>query len=110
MCFKTSGLKCDRSGFLACLSVRFALKFDADGKAGDVVFMQIKYHMQPCLAATAGREKFTLGGSKPLLAEAAYELIDGTESVGSGAPFGKPFGPTASIVGSVGNSSQPFSS
>ena len=103
-------LKCDRSGFLACLSIRFALKFDVDGTAGDIVFMQIKYHMRPCLAATAGREKFTLDGSKTLLAEAAYELMDGTESVGSGAPFGKPFGPTASIVGSVGNSSQPFSS
>ena len=52
--------------------------------------------MRPCRAATAGREKFvTLGGSEPLLAKAAYELmpVDGTESVGSGAPFGTPFRP-----------------
>ena len=65
--------------------------------------------MRPCLAATAGREKFTLGGSKPLLAEAASELMDKTEFVGSGAPFGKPFRPIPSIVGSVGNSLRPFS-
>ena len=35
-------LKYDRSGYLACLPVRFALEFDADGKAGDVVSLQIK--------------------------------------------------------------------
>ena len=52
--------------------------------------------MRPCLAATAGLENFvTLGGSDPLLAKAAYELmpVDGTESVGSGAPFGTSFRP-----------------
>ena len=32
------------SGSLACLSVRFALKFDADGTAGDVVCTQIARH------------------------------------------------------------------
>ena len=32
-------LKYDRSSFLACLPVRFALEFDADGKAGDLGFM-----------------------------------------------------------------------
>ena len=52
--------------------------------------------MRPCLAATAGWEKFvTLGGSEPLLVKAAHELmpVNGTESVGSGAPFGTPFRP-----------------
>ena len=32
------------SGSLACLSVRSALKFDADGTAGDIVFTQIERH------------------------------------------------------------------
>ena len=41
-------------------------------------------------ATTAGQEKFvTLAESEPLLADATYERMDGTESVGSGAPFGK---------------------
>jgi hypothetical protein len=73
--------KDDRSGSLACLSVRFALEFVADGTAGDVVCTQVERHMRLCLAATAGREKFvTLAGSEPLLAEAAYELMKNIES------------------------------
>ena len=73
--------KDDRSGSLACLSVRFALEFDADGTASDVACTQVERHMRLCLAATAGREKFvTLAGSEPLLAEAAYELMKGTKS------------------------------
>jgi hypothetical protein len=36
--------------------------------------------MRLCLAATAGRDTFTLAGSEPLLAEAAYELMKRTEA------------------------------
>ncbi len=66
----------NRSGSLACLSVRFALEFNHDGTAGDIARTQVERHMRLCLAATAGRETFiTLAGSEPLLAEAAYELM-----------------------------------
>jgi hypothetical protein len=69
----------DRSGSLACLSVRFSLEFNMDGTASDVIRTQVERHMRLCLAATAGREKFiTLAGSEPLLAEAAYELMNRT--------------------------------
>ena len=71
----------DRSGSLACLSVRFALEFNMDGTAGDVARTQVERHMRLCLAATAGRDTLvTLAGSEPLLAEAAYELMKGTQS------------------------------
>ena len=64
-----------------------------------MVCTQVERHMRPCLA--------TLGGSEPLPAETAYELMDGTKSVGSGAPFDKPFKTSiASIVGGKGNSMQ----
>jgi hypothetical protein len=46
----------DRSGSLACLSVRFALEFNMDGTAGDVARTQVERHMRLCLAATAGRD------------------------------------------------------
>ena len=66
----------DRPGSLACLSVRFALEFNMDGTARDVICAQIERHMRPCLAATAGLEKLvTVAGSEPLLAEAAYQLM-----------------------------------
>ena len=69
------------SGSLACLSVRFALEFNMDGTAGDVVRTQVERHMRLCLAVTAGRDTLvTLAGSEPLLAEAAYELVKETES------------------------------
>jgi hypothetical protein len=71
----------DRSGTLACLSARFSLEFNMDGTASDVACTQVERHMRLCLAATAGREKFiTLAGSEPLLAEAAYLLMNGTQS------------------------------
>ena len=69
------------SGSLACLSVRFALEFNMDGTAGDVVRTQVERHMRLCLAVTAGRDTLvTLAGSEPLLAEAAYELMKETQS------------------------------
>ncbi len=71
----------DRSGTLACLSVRFALDFNMDGSAGDVARTQVERHMRLCLAVTAGRDTLvTLAGSEPLLAEAAYELMEATQS------------------------------
>ena len=67
-------------GSLACLSVRFALEFNMDGTAGNVARTQVERHMRLCLAATTERETFvTLAGSEPLLAEAAYELMRGTQ-------------------------------
>ncbi len=66
----------NRSGSLACFSVRFVLEFNQGGTAGDIARTQVERHMRLCLAATAGRETFiTLAGSEPLLAEAAYELV-----------------------------------
>jgi hypothetical protein len=75
-------LKNNSSGFLACLSVRFALEFNMmDGTASDIACTQVERHMRLCLAATAGRERFvTLAGSEPLLAEAAYEIMNNTRS------------------------------
>jgi hypothetical protein len=74
-------LQNDRSGSLACLSVRFALEFNMDGTAGDVARTQVERHMRLCLAATAGRNTLvTVAGSEPLLAEAAYELMKETGS------------------------------
>jgi hypothetical protein len=70
-----------RSGSLACLSVRFALEFNMDGTAGDVARTQVERHMRLCLAATAQSDTLvTLSGSEPLLAEAAYELMNATQS------------------------------
>jgi hypothetical protein len=52
-----------------------------DGTAGDVARTQVERHMRLCLAATAGRDTLvTLAGSEPLLAEASYELMKGTQS------------------------------
>jgi hypothetical protein len=74
-------LEKNRPGSLACLSVRFALEFNMDGTAGDVARTQVERHMRLCLAATAGRDALvTIAGSEPLLAEAAYELMEGTQS------------------------------
>ena len=48
----------DRSGSLACLSVRFALEFNsAEENTSDVLCTQVERHMRLCLAVTAGREK-----------------------------------------------------
>jgi hypothetical protein len=67
------------AGSLACLSTRFALEFDMDGTARDVTYAQVERHMRLCIAATTGFEKMvTISGSEPLLAEAAYELMNGT--------------------------------
>jgi hypothetical protein len=66
----------NRSGSLACLSVRFSLEFNMDGTVRNVAREQVEHHMLLCLAATAQPEKLvTLAGSEPLLAEAAYELM-----------------------------------
>jgi len=63
-------------GSLACLSVRFALEFSADGRSRDVARRQVERHMRLCLAATPGFEHLiTLPGSEPLLAEAASDLL-----------------------------------
>jgi hypothetical protein len=71
----------DRPGSLACLSVRFALEFCMDGTARNVAYAQVERHMRLCVAATTGFEKVvTVAGSEPLLAEAAYELIKGTQT------------------------------
>ena len=76
-----NALEKDRSASLACLSVRLALEFSMDGTAGDVARTQVERHMRLCLAASAGRDALvTLAGSEPLLAEAAYELMEGTQS------------------------------
>ena len=71
----------NRPGSLACLSVRFALEFNMEA-AGNVARTQVERHMRLCLAATATTERetfVTLAGSEPLLAEAAYELMKGTQ-------------------------------
>jgi hypothetical protein len=65
----------DRPGSLACLSVCFALEFNMDGTTQDVICARIECHMRLCIAATTGLEKFTVAGSEPLLAEAAYQLM-----------------------------------
>ena len=71
----------NRPGSLACLSVRFALEFNMDGTARDVAYAQVERHMRLCVAATTGFEKLvTLAGSEPLLAEAAYDLINKTQT------------------------------
>ena len=66
----------DRLGSLACLSVRFALEFNADSISRNVTRKQVERHMRLCLAATTGFERLiTLAGSEPLLAEAAWQLM-----------------------------------
>ncbi|KAI0250558.1 hypothetical protein BJV78DRAFT_1218537 [Lactifluus subvellereus] len=69
-------------GTLACLSVRFALEFNiANGDARIVARRQIERHMRLCVAATTGFETLvTVAGSEPLLAEAACQLMSGTEA------------------------------
>ena len=63
-------------GTLACLSVRFALEFNADSISRAVACTQVERHMRLCLAATTGFERLiTLAGSEPLLAEAASQLM-----------------------------------
>ena len=52
----SNSLEENRSGSLACLSVRYALEFNMDGTAGDIVRTQVERHMRLCLAATAGME------------------------------------------------------
>ena len=68
-------------GSLACLSLRFALEFNMDGTARDVTFAQVERHMRLCIAATVRFKKMiAIPGSEPLLAEAAYELMKGTQT------------------------------
>jgi len=66
----------NKAGILACLSVRFALEFNADTNALAVACAQVERHMRLCITATSGLEKLvTLAGSEPLLAEAACDLM-----------------------------------
>ena len=66
----------DGPGSLACLSVRFALEFNADSVSRNVTCKQVERHMRLCLAATTGFGRLiTLAGSEPLLAEAAWQLM-----------------------------------
>jgi hypothetical protein len=69
----------DVTGALACLSIRFALEFNLDGRARDVTRVQVARHLRLCIAATTEFEKLiTISGSEPLLAEAAFQLMKGT--------------------------------
>ncbi|KAH9954174.1 hypothetical protein BC827DRAFT_1244139 [Russula dissimulans] len=64
------------SGSLACLSVRFALEFNAYASSRDVACKQVERHMRLRLSAATGFDHLlTLAGSEPLLAEAAFELM-----------------------------------
>ncbi|KIM51726.1 hypothetical protein SCLCIDRAFT_1224182 [Scleroderma citrinum Foug A] len=66
----------NKAGILACLSVRFALEFNADANALAVACAQVERHMRLCITATSRLEKLvTLAGSEPLLAEAACDLL-----------------------------------
>jgi len=57
------------------------LEFNMDGTARDVAYAQVERHMRLCVAVTTGFEKLvTLAGSEPLLAEAAYQLINNTQT------------------------------
>jgi len=68
------------SGSLACFSARFAVEFNVDGTGRDVTFAQVERHMRLGIAMTAELVKMiTISGSEPLLAEAAYQLIEGTQ-------------------------------
>jgi hypothetical protein len=70
-------LKDNSAASLACLSTRFALEFNTDETAHDVAYTHVEWHMRLCIAATAGFEKIiTIPGSEPLLAEAAYQLME----------------------------------
>jgi len=76
---RTSLIKGDDPGSLACLSVRFALKFKADVASRDVTRTQVERHMRLCLAATTGFERLiTIAASEPILAEAAFQLMQGS--------------------------------
>src|SRR6266849_5689309 len=63
---------------LACLSVRVPLEFNfSDSNARDIVRKQIERHMRLCTIATSGFELlFTTTGSEPLLAEAAFKVVN----------------------------------
>jgi hypothetical protein len=65
-------------GILACLSARFALEFDlANGDSRRVARIQVERHMRLCVTATMGLETLvTIAPSEPLLAEAAREFLD----------------------------------
>ena len=66
---------------LACLSVRFALEFNADSSSRDVACKQVERHTRLCLAATTRLERLiTLAGSEPLLAEAASQIMRDSEA------------------------------
>jgi hypothetical protein len=72
----------DEPGSLACLCVRFALEFDINPneRSRAIIHKQIERHMRLCIAATTGFDVYvTIAGSEPLLAEAAFELIRGSE-------------------------------
>lgn len=71
----------DISGSLACLAIRFGLEFNEDPESRDVSCTQVERHMRLCLAATTGFERLvTCSGSEPILAEAAYEILQSSNS------------------------------
>jgi len=50
-----------------------------DASTRDVSYTQVERHMRLCIAATVGLDKMiTITGSEPLLAEAAYQLMEDT--------------------------------
>jgi len=63
---------------LACLSVRILLDFNfSHSNARHIVRKQIERHMRLCTLATNGLELLlTTTGSEPLLAEAAFKVMD----------------------------------
>ena len=65
----------DSFSSLACLAVWFGLEFK-DEDLFNISFKQVERHMRICIAATTGFKKLTTClSSKPLLAEAAFDLM-----------------------------------
>lgn len=64
------------SAGLACLCVRFGLKFNVDAVSCAVACTQVERHMRLCLSATAGFENLiTTARSEPLPAGATSKLF-----------------------------------
>lgn len=52
-----------------------------DGTGRDMAFAQVERHMRLCVATTYELKKMiTIPGSEPLMAEAAYQLMEGTQT------------------------------
>ncbi len=71
----------DNLGSLACLAVQFALEFNEDEESQDISCKQVEWHMRLCLFATTGFRKMVTGpASEPLLAEAAFWLLQNSDA------------------------------